>query len=97
MGMLSARASGTTRDADVKPGDRICEADIYRKWSGKEDRALGEESLVEVRARRGYTWNEGAAHGVRWGRGHRERRGWTSRPPVALPSVAAPHLSGPLA
>lgn len=65
LGMLSTRALGTTRDADVKPGDRICEADIYRDWSGKEDRALGEESFVEVRARRGCTWNEGAAHGVR--------------------------------
>lgn len=53
---MSARAVGTTRDAEVKSGDRICEADIYRGWQrGEEDRALGEESFVEVRDRRGCT------------------------------------------
>lgn len=60
LGLLSVRALGTTRDAEVKPGDRICEAGIYREWRREEDRALGEESFVEVRARRGCTRSEGA-------------------------------------
>lgn len=53
------------------PGDRNCESDIYRGWErGEEDRVLGEESFMEVRARRGCTrkTQEGTACGIRWGR-----------------------------
>lgn len=41
LGLLSVRALGTTRDAEVSPlsGDRVCESDIYR--GGREGRRIG--------------------------------------------------------
>lgn len=32
LGTVEFQALGVTRDAEIEPGDKICETDIYREW-----------------------------------------------------------------